>query len=198
MRAYFFAVLVSGVFLAGCGQDASTPILSSPVSPTAVTGSDATGVPTPSADNGVQVPFRSDVVWEKVEGSQVGLCTRPLPPDKVYLQRNTITGHAVSTHLGAGGFDGHTCVYGSPTTGPQGWFMEVRWTAANGDALLATSEFLRWTGTPMKSVAIDRVTFQDGGTGRFQFAEGEGTSWVNAPERTARYEGTLRYGKKAK
>jgi hypothetical protein len=47
-------------------------------------------------------------------------------------------------------------------------------------------------------VAVDRVTFQSGGTGRFQYAEGEGMSYVNAPARTAVYDGTLRYGRKAR
>jgi len=42
------------------------------------------------------------------------------------------------------------------------------------------------------------VTFHDGGTGRFQFAAAEGTAYVNAPGRTALYEGALRYGRKEK
>ena len=105
---------------------------------------------------------------------------------------------AVSTHLGPGEYENHTCVYGTPTTGPQGWFADIRWTADNGDVLLATSDFLYWTGKPGQSVAVDKVTFQNGGTGRFQFAEGEGMAYVDAPARTALYEGTLRYGKKSR
>jgi hypothetical protein len=115
--------------------------------------------------------------------------------------RNTNTAQAVSTHLGAGDYENHTCVYGTIVNGkrsPAGWLADVRWTAANGDVLLATSDFLYWTGTPGQSVAVDRVTFQNGGTGRFQFAEGEGMAYVDAPAKTAMYEGTLRYGKKQK
>jgi hypothetical protein len=81
---------------------------------------------------------------------------------------------------------------------PQGWFADIRWTAANGDVLLATSDFLYWTGAPGQSVAVDRVRFQNGGTGRFQFAEGDGMCYVDAPARTAVYEGTIRYGKREK
>ena len=74
----------------------------------------------------------------------------------------------------------------------------MRWTAANGDVLLATSDFLYWTGTPGKSVAVDKVTFQNGGTGRFLFAEGEGMAYVDAPAGQPCTRGTLRYGKKEK
>jgi hypothetical protein len=119
----------------------------------------------------------------------------------VYLMRNTSEGPAVSTHLGAGDFQIRTCVYGRIVDGkrvPLGWLAVMHWTAANGDVLLATSRFLYWTGQPGRSVAIDSVMFQNGGTGRFAFAEGDGMSYVNAPEGTAVYEGTLRYGKKEK
>lgn len=197
MRTQLAAVLVSGLFLASCGDAPTSPsILGSPASPTAVTGPDGTGASTPAAHPGTQqVPFRSEVAWDKAAGSQTNLCTRPLPDGTVYLQRNTLTGTAVSAHLGTGVWQGHTCVYGTPAAGPQGWFMDVRWTAANGDVLVATSDFQRWTGTPGSSTAIEAVTFQDGGTGRFQLASGEGTCWVNAPGRTAVYEGMIRYGK---
>jgi hypothetical protein len=47
-------------------------------------------------------------------------------------------------------------------------------------------------------VAVDKVTFHNGGTGRFEYAEGDGMCYVDAPARTAMYEGTLRYGKKDK
>jgi hypothetical protein len=206
MRAHLAVVLATGLFLVGCGQDASTSgMLSSPAGPTAVTGSGAPGSSTPSASD-VEVPFHSELTWEKIPGSDISLCTHSLPAGKVYLQRNTNKGMAVSTHLGAGAYENHTCVYGTPGNPgppatpprPEGWFADVRWTAANGDILLATSDFLYWTGKPGQSVAVDRVTFHDGGTGRFQFAEGEGMAYVDAPARTAVYEGTLRYGKKEK
>jgi hypothetical protein len=184
-------ILASGLFLVGCGQSANTPAaLVAPVAPTAAAASSPT-----TANGHVDVPFHSELTWEKIPGSDTSLCTHPLPAGKVYVMRNTNRGIAVSTHLGTGEYENHTCVYGTPGR-PEGWFADIRWTAANGDVLLATSDFQRWTGTPGQSVAIDVVTFLNGGTGRFQFAEGEGMAYVNAPERTAVYEGTLRYGRK--
>jgi hypothetical protein len=114
----------------------------------------------------------------------------------VYLQRNTQTGTAVSSLLGEGEFLGHTCVYGTPPgpgtpAKPAGWFMDVQWTAANGDVLLATSEFQEWAAPGQ---AVEKVTFIDGGTGRFKHAAGTATSRVNAPGRAAAYDGTLKYG----
>ena len=197
MQLHLAVVLASGLILTGCGQDAGTPaMLTSPTGPTAVTGSGATGSSTPSA-NDVEVPFHSEITWDKTGGSSdVSLCTRTPPAGKVYLFRNTNTGIAVTTHLGTGAYENHTCVYGTPGK-PEGWIADIRWTAANGDVLLATSVSLYWTGKPGQSVAVDKVTFQNGGTGRFQFAEGEGMSYVDAPARTAVYDGTLQYGRKA-
>ena len=196
MRVVFVVILASGLCLAGCGPTADNPSVGNPASPTAVIGSGSAAA-TPSADS-VEVPFHSEVTWAKTEGSLISLCTHPLPAGKVYLARNTITGTAISTHLGAGEYEGHTCVYGPPGGPFQGWFGDVRWTAANGDVLLATSEFLHWTGVPGKSIAIEAVTFHDGGTGRFQYAEGTAEAQVNAPGRSAEYNGALRYGKKEK
>ena len=174
MRVHLAVVLASGLLLAGCGQDADRPgILASPVGPTAVTGSGDGGSSTPSASQ-VPVPFHSELTWDKTASSpDVSACTRTPPTGKVYLFRNTNTGTAISTHLGKGAYENHTCVYGTPATPetparPSGWFADIRWTAANGDVLLATSDFQRWTGTPGQSIAIDTVTFQSGGTGRFQ------------------------------
>jgi hypothetical protein len=177
--------------MAACEQSGNAPSMTAnPSSPSALEIS------------GAEVPFHSEVVWSKVEGSQVDLCTRPAPAGKIYLARNTQTGTHVSTHLGAGAFLGHTCVYGIVGTNGkpvfQGWLADFSWTAANGDVLVATSEFQYWTGVPGQSIAVDLVTFQDGGTGRFQYAQGDGMSYVNAPERTAVFEGTIRYGKKEK
>lgn len=196
MRTQLAVILASGLLVAGCGQDADNhAIVASPVGPTAVTGPDAGDASTPSASR-VPVPFHSELTWDKVAGSpDVSPCRRTLPAGKVYLFRNTNAGTAVSTHLGTGAYENHTCVYGTPGR-PEGWFADIRWTAANGDVLLATSDFQRWTGAPGQSTAIDTVTFHDGGTGRFQFAQGEGMCYVDAPARTAVYEGTLRYGKK--
>jgi hypothetical protein len=186
----FCLALVSGLVILACGQNAHHPsVLHSPTSPTAVGTGDAAGTQ--------DVPFHSELAWQKVEGTQISLCTHPLPAGKIYLMRNTVTATAVSTHLGTGDYEGHTCVYGTPAA-PEGWFSDVRWTAANGDMLLANAAFRQWTGIPGKSVAIEDVTFMSGGTGRFEFAEGQAVCYVNAPGRTAVYDGALRYGKKEK
>jgi hypothetical protein len=205
MRAPLIAVLVSGLFLVGCGQAADDPVaLTSPAAPTSVLRSDSQAVSAPAA-KAVEVPFHSELAWTKVvNGGDPGRCQGlhgNAPGGMVYLMRNTSEGLAVTTHLGAGDFEIHTCVYGRVVDGrpaPAGWLADMQWTAADGDVLLATSEFLYWTGQPGRSVAVDRVTFQDGGTGRFAFAEGSGMGYVNAPEGTAVFEGTLRFGKKEK
>jgi hypothetical protein len=196
-RTGFCVTLVSGLLVVACGRAADRPgAVGGPAGPSHVEIADqvATAVPAASA---AAVPFASQVAWAKTEGMLTSLCTRPLPAGKMYLMRNTITGAAESTHLGAGTYEGHTCVYGTPGI-PEGWFGEVRWTAANGDVLLATSAFRRWTGTPGSSIAIEDVAFQDGGTGRFEFAEGQAVCNVNAPGRSAVYEGTLRFGRQPK
>jgi hypothetical protein len=205
MRALFIAMLASSLCLAGCGQAADNPVAAvNPASPTSGISSGSAAAQSAAAKV-VEVPFHSEITWTKVANGGVpdpcqGLHGNP-PAGMSYLMRNTSEGPAVSTHLGTGNFEIHTCVYGTMVSGrpaPAGWFADMRWIAANGDVLLATSDFLYWTGTPGKSVAVDKVTFQNGGTGRFLFAEGEGMSYVDAPSRTAVYEGTLRYGKKEK
>ena len=205
MRALFIVMLALGLCLAGCGQAADNPVAAvNPASPTPGIASGSAAAQSAAAKV-VEVPFHSEMTWTKVVNGGVpdpcqGLHGNP-PAGMSYLMRNTSEGPSVSTHLGAGNFDIHTCVYGTMVSGrpaPAGWFADMRWTAANGDVLLATSDFLYWTGTPGKSVAVDRVTFQNGGTGRFLFAEGEGMAYVDAPARTAVYQGTLRYGKKEK
>jgi len=185
MRAQPILILAIGVAaLVGCQQAPSqAPAAPSTVSSTAVAMSTA------------EVPFHSEVAWTKTPGSDVSQCLRPAPAGKVYLARNTNTGIAVSSQLGEGPFVIHTCVYGTPGK-PEGWLADISWTAANGDVLLATSDFQYWTGTPGQSVAVDTVKFQNGGTGRFTLAEGEGMCYVNAPAKTAIYDGTLRYSRK--
>lgn len=195
MSTRFLALTAAGLLLAACGQNTGNPnTLASPAGPTAFAGSGATSTPTATD---ALVPFHSELTFSKVPGSDISLCTHALPPGKIYLARNTNTGTAITTHLGTGAYENHTCVYGAAGK-PEGWFADIRWTAANGDVLLATSDFLYWTGTPGQSVAVDKVTFQNGGTGRFQYAEGEGMCYVDAPARTAVYDGTLRYGRKDK
>ena len=205
MRALFTVLLASSVGLAGCGQAADSPMTTlNPAGPTAGIGS-ATAAAQSTEAKAVELPFHSEITWTKVvNGGAPDPCQglHGNPPDgMVYLMRNTSEGPAVSTHLGEGNFEIHTCVYGTMVNGrpaPAGWFADMRWTAANGDVLLAMSRFLYWTGTPGKSVAVDSVTFLNGGTGRFQYVEGEGMAYVDAPARTAVYEGTFRYGKKEK
>lgn len=192
MRSALIVVLVAGLSLAGCARSADSPdTIAAPAAPSVVAGNG-----TASASSAAEVPFRSDVVWNKMQGTDVTLCTVPPPEGKVYLMRNELSGPHVSTHLGEGTFLGHTCVYGTRERGPEGWLMDVRFTAANGDVLVANARFIRWTGVPGRSMAIEEATFEDGGTGRFQFAEGTATCYVNPQERTARYEGTIRYGRK--
>ena len=191
MRTRILAVLASGLLVAACGQSGNAPSMTAnPAGPSVVGMSTA------------DVPFHSEIVWTKVEGSDISLCDRPAPAGKVYLRRNTQTGTHVTTHLGEGDFLGHTCVYGivTPDGRPvfQGWLADFEWTAANGDVLKATSEFQYWTGVPGQSIAVDAVTFHDGGTGRFEYVQGEGMAYVNAVARTAMFEGAIRYGKKDK
>jgi hypothetical protein len=100
----FVVVLVSLLCLGGCSQPANSPAApGSPLAPTAVLS------PSQLSPADVEVPFHSEVAWSKVEGTEVALCTVPLPEGKVYLMRNTLSGTAVSTHLGSGTWVGHTC-----------------------------------------------------------------------------------------
>jgi hypothetical protein len=199
MRVTLVPIVALTLFLVGCGRSGDRPNeMVSPIGPTAVTEPSST-----PGESMIEVPFRSEIVWEKtMTGVPTGHCSQTLPEGLIYLWLTHNEGIAVSSHLGTGAYENYLCVFGSVVEGkpaPQGWYAEsIRWTAANGDVLLATSVFQRWTGTPGKSIAIDNVTFHDGGTGRFQFAAGEGTAYVNAPARTALYEGALRYGRKEK
>jgi hypothetical protein len=199
MRALLIVVLAAGLFLAGCGQAADSPsVLTSLTGPTTVVTSGTQAAAAPAADP-VALPFHSEVIWEKTMNQvPAGHCARTLPAGLVYKWLTHNEGTHVSTHLGSGAYENYLCVFGTAQA-PTGWYAEViRWTAANGDLLLGTSEFQHWTGAPGRSIAVETVTFHDGGTGRFRFAEGDGMSGINAPERTAVYDGTLRYGKKNK
>jgi hypothetical protein len=148
---------------------------------------------------GVELPFHSEIAWEtKTVGSDIALCPYPPPEGKVYVMRNTNVGTHVTTHLGTGAYENHTCVYATPGGKPEGWIADVHWTAANGDVLQAKSSFQYWTGTPGKSTAIDILEFQDGGTGRFQFAEGRGSGFVDTQTRLAGNDGVIRYGRTQK
>lgn len=203
MRALVVLTVAAGLLMLGCGQAAETPVgLQSPATPTADMGSGSAAAKPADAGN-VEVPFHSEIVWTKVvNGGNPGPCQGlhgDPPSGMVYLMRNTSEGPAVSSHLGAGVFEIHTCVYG--TSAPAGWFADMRWTAANGDELLATSKFVTWATESGARFAVDKVTFHNGGSGRFHFAEGEAEShvYVSGPLKgQAFYDGSLRYGKKAK
>jgi hypothetical protein len=198
MRVRLAVSLLCALFLVACSQAPNGPSSAvNAVSPTAVSQAPA------AAANLVEVPFHSELAWDKTMNEvPAGHCPRALPDGIVYLWLTHNVGTHTTTHLGTGPYENFLCVFGRVIDGkpaPVGWYAEtVQWTAANGDVLLAKSEFQRWTGTPGKSVAIEAVTFQNGGTGRFRFAKGDATSYINAPERTAVYEGALRYGKTEK
>lgn len=188
--ALVVAILAFGLFIAACSQQAANPV--STVAPTVISSSSATG-------NVVELPFHSEISWtSKTVGYEVGLCPYPPPEGKVYVMRNTNKGTHVTTHLGEGEYENHTCVYATPGKGAEGWIADVHWTAANGDVLLAKSVFKFWTGAPGQSTAFDEFTFENGGTGRFQYAEGSGTAFVDTQTRLASNDGVLRYGKKAR
>jgi hypothetical protein len=157
------------------------------------------------------LPFHSEVTWQ-VEQVPVpeGRCTEPLPDGLAYLWLSRIPGVAHTTHLGTGSYYVELCVYGiltnpdapPPANGiPMGWYADVQiWTAANGDELKATGRMIGFTsapGTPGFKF-IESLTFLDGGTGRFAFAEGTGTGLVDPVAQTAVYDGWIRYGRNEK
>ncbi len=188
-------VLLSVLCLAGCSQTGSLPASpAAPLAPSAVLS------PAPASASDVEVPFHSEVAWTSYTvGHDTGLCPYPPPAGKVYVMRNTNQGTHITTHLGEGAYENHTCVYSTTAGGsPEGWIADVHWTAANGDVLLAKSTFQYWTGTPGKSRAIDTFEFENGGTGRFQFAEGGGTAFVDTQTSLAGNDGVLRYGRMQK
>ena len=203
MRPLLVVLLVSGLVVVGCGSTSDKPMaIDNPAGPTVGAGSGST------ATQAVEVPFHSEITWTKVvNGGDAGPCLAlhgDAPGGMVYLMRNTSEGPAVSSHLGAGEFEIHTCVYGWVVDGkpaPAGWLADMRWVAANGDELLATSKFVTWAMESGARFAVDKVTFQNGGSGRFQAAEGEAESrvYVSGPlAGHAIYDGSLRYGKRDK
>ena len=117
MRALLIAVLASGMLLAGCGQAADGPsALASPAAPTSGVKSDSQAASAPAGKT-VEVPFHSEITWTKVVNRGdpspcQGLHGNP-PDGMVYLMRNTSEGMALTTHLGAGDYQIHTCVYGT-------------------------------------------------------------------------------------
>lgn len=194
MRARLVVIVALAVFLAACGQQAggtADPVNS--VAPSATAGSSS------AIASDAELPFHSEISWtSKTVGYDVALCSYPPPVGKAYIMRNTNKGTHVTTHLGTGDYENHTCVYGVAGGPPEGWIADVHWTAANGDVLHAKSVFQYWTGAVGKSTAIDTFTFENGGTGRFEFVEGGGTAFVDTQTRLAGNDGVIRFGKKVK
>lgn len=157
------------------------------------------------------LPFHSEVVWEFEQiPIPAGHCTQAIPDEFSHLWFSRIWGTATSTHLGTGPYEIDLCLYGTltnpegapPDNGiPMGWYAERQvWTAANGDELKATGGLIGFTeppGTPGFKF-IESLTFLNGGTGRFVYAEGSGQGIVDPTAQTAVYDGTIRYGKKQK
>jgi hypothetical protein len=152
-----------------------------------------------------RLPFQSEHSWDHVQVPlSAGRCTDPLPDGMRYLWLSRFTGTANSTYLGRGTTEGSTCIYGQladpPANGnPMGWQNGVLvFTAANGDQLHAadihTTGFTGLPGTPGFRF-IEAGVFVDGGTGRFQHAEGEFTAAVDPVTRVAVYDGWIRFGK---
>lgn len=158
------------------------------------------------------LPFHSEIAYQPPEQVPVpeGKCTEPVPEGLAYLWLSRIHGTANSTHLGNGSYYAELCIFGMmtdpaappPTNGiPMGWHVMLQvWTAADGDELSATGRMIGFTappGTPGFKF-IESLSFLDGGTGRFEYAEGTGTGFVDPVAQTAVYDGWLRYGKRDK
>jgi hypothetical protein len=158
------------------------------------------------------LPFHSEIVWEVEQVPMpAGTCPRALPEEPAglsYLWLSRVRGTATSTHLGRGPYYAELCVYGSltnpgaapPENGiPSGWYVDVEiWTAANGDQLRGSGGLIGFTAPPDTPgfKFIESLTFLNGGTGRFEYAEGSGTGIIDPVAQTAVFDGHIRYGKK--
>ena len=158
------------------------------------------------------LPFHSNVTIPEFQQVPVpaGRCTDPPPPGLSYLWLTQANGTHTSTHLGTGPYHIELCVYGlltnpaalPPANGiPMGWITDVQiWTAANGDQLLGDGALIGFTAPPPTPgwQFIESLSFLDGGTGRFAFAEGTGRGLVENTGAFAVYDGWIRYGMKDK
>jgi hypothetical protein len=195
MRALTATVLAAGLALVACDSLPQEATMAPDVSHQTV----------PDA---ARLPFHAWVDWQFVQVPlPAGRCTAPLPAGMSYLWLTRLTGTAVSTHLGEGAFEGSICIYGQlvdpgadpPANGvPFGWQDGVFvLTAANGDRLHGTEWSTGVTappGTPGWQFT-EQGTFVDGGTGRFEHAEGEFTGLVDPVAQTAVYDGWIRFGR---
>ena len=205
MHTRLVVIVTIGLAAGGCQQSER---LAAPTAPAAVIG--AAGATRSDTAAEVLLPFHSEANWQKNMLPPAGRCTQPLPAGLTYLWLTENSGTATSTHLGEGTYANNLCVFGTLTNPdappgsngkPAGWYDEwVVWTAANGDQLRATGRLTGFTappGTPGMKF-IETLHFVDGGTGRFEFAEGDLTSYVDPTNQTVVYDGTIRYGRKEK
>jgi len=166
------------------------------------------GAATTAGDASDTLPFHSEIAIHQIQYVPIpaGRCTEP-PEGLSYLFLARGNGTHTSTHLGAGPFRIEHCVYGlltdpgapPPANGiPMGYDAGERiFTAANGDQLLGTAAFIGFTAPPPTPgwQFIESLTFLDGGTGRFEFAEGTGQCLIDNTDLSAVCDGWIRYGK---
>jgi hypothetical protein len=155
---------------------------------------------------GQRLRFRSEVDFHfRQVPVPAGGC-RGTPPAGEYLWLTEFWGTGTATHLGEVRLEGTLCVFGELTTPgadppgngtPSGYHGDFVWVAADGDRLLGTFRFTGFTGDPGTpgSALTEAVRFVDGGTGRFQFAEGEATARVSEADRRYTCEGWIRFGR---
>jgi hypothetical protein len=150
--------------------------------------------------------FRSEVdIHIRHVPVPAGQC-RGAPPAGEYLWLTEFWGTGMASHLGEVKLEGTLCVFGELTDAgadppgngtPAGYHGDFVWVAANGDRLLGTFYFTGLTGDPgtPDSALTEAVRFVDGGTGRFQFAEGEATACVSEASRRYTCDGWIRFGR---
>jgi hypothetical protein len=201
--------VVATIAVAGLSATCGSTDASRPTAPSNVVAAARIQAERPGA--GEMVPFHSEAVWQFEQMPiPAGHCTQGVPDGLSYLWFSKIFGTASSTHLGTGPYEIDLCLYGTltdpaaapPNNGvPMGWYAERQvWTAANGDQLRATGALIDFTappGTPGFKF-VESLSFLDGGTGRFEHAQGSGEGIVDPVAQTAVYDGLIRYGMKQK
>jgi hypothetical protein len=192
--------LVWIAFMVGCGH---TP---SPTAPTATSAAKASA----ALASDQPVPFHAEAVFDLQQiAVPPGQCTQATPDGTTVLwMSHASSGDVTITHLGSVRLEDDMCVFGTLLNPggapgqngiPSGWYVDREvWTAANGDQLLARGELVGFTAPPGTPGAkfIESIRFQDGGTGRFEFAEGEGQWLVDMTTMSAVADGWIRYGRK--
>jgi hypothetical protein len=151
-----------------------------------------------------RLPFHSEVDFHfRQIPVPAGQCTGTAPAGE-YLWLTEFWGKGMATYLGKVTIEGTLCVSGeltNPGADPPGngtparYHGESVWIAANGDRLLGTIHFTGFTGEPGTAsfVITEAVRFVDGGTGRFQCAEGEATASVREASRSYTCDGWIRF-----